>query len=190
VKGPNPLHRYTTTPTNRRCTCKCTASICTTRAKNGFPKAATNAAVASAQEVRLAHRVGAPSRRLPPSGHTSTWEVQATGVAEVREGARVVPRSKQPSRSQSAEETRGPQSGRSQEWQRAPTRKLPRSGGREYECRAPAFAIRGVVLDAATSLFADRALNLALGLSWAYYRTGTRTACRPAPARCSSPQRE
>jgi hypothetical protein len=81
VKGPNPLHRYTTTPTNRRCTCKCTASICTTRAKNGFPKAATNAAVASAQEVRLAHRVGAPSRRChrvgtPAPGRCRQLELQ------------------------------------------------------------------------------------------------------------------
>jgi hypothetical protein len=70
----------------------------------------------------------------------------------------VVPRSKQPRRSQAAEETRRPQSGRAQEGERAPTRKLPRSADRE--CRASAFAIRGIVLDAAASLFADRAHNL------------------------------
>jgi hypothetical protein len=47
--------------------------------RSGFP----NTAVASAQEVRLTHRVGAPSRRCDsPSGHTSTWEVQASRGTE------------------------------------------------------------------------------------------------------------
>jgi hypothetical protein len=41
--------------------------MCAAKAKNGFSKAAVKSAVASAQEVevRLAHRVGAPSRRCP-----------------------------------------------------------------------------------------------------------------------------
>jgi hypothetical protein len=102
---------------------------------------------------------------VPPVGGATEWAHQHLGGAGnwscrgarlVREGARVVLRSKQPRRSQAAEETRGPQGGRAQETrQRAPTRKLSRSAGRE--CRAFASAIRGLVLDAAVSLCRSRA---------------------------------
>jgi hypothetical protein len=48
---------------------------------------------------------------------------------------------KQPRRCQAAEETRGPQSGRAQEGRRALDEV---SGSRPRECRAFAFAFRGV----------------------------------------------
>jgi hypothetical protein len=83
--------------------------------RNNFPKAATSAAVASAQEVRLTHRLGAPSRRChrvgtPAHGRCRQLELQrSTARARGRAGGA---RSKKPRRSQSAEEARGPQSGR------------------------------------------------------------------------------
>ena len=39
--------------------------MCAAKAKNGFSKATAKLAVASAQEVRLTHRMGALSRRCP-----------------------------------------------------------------------------------------------------------------------------
>jgi hypothetical protein len=89
-------------------------------------------AVASAQEVRLTHLVGAaaPGR----CRHLGGAEAPARAL-----GTRVVFRSQQPRR---AEETRGPQSGRAQEGRRATGRGFTRSAGREY--KAFMVAIRGL----------------------------------------------
>jgi hypothetical protein len=72
----------------------CKEGMCATKAKNGFSKAAASTAVASAQEVCLTHRVGAPSMRYPrvdtPARRreTGSREVQATGAAQAKPSSR------------------------------------------------------------------------------------------------------
>jgi hypothetical protein len=61
----------------------------------------------------------------------------------VREGARVVPRSKQPMRSQAAEETRGPQSGAHRRGKVPRQESCPDPMAMNHECTAFTFAIRG-----------------------------------------------
>jgi hypothetical protein len=152
VKGPSPLHHHThQSEVHMHMYIE---GMCATKAKNGFSKLAASTAVASAQEVRLTHRVGAPSRRChrvgtPAPGRCRQLQLQRSTV---RARGRAGSAPKQAAEAMpTSEERRGPQSGRAQEGQRAPTRKLLRSAGRE--CRAFTSAIRGLVLNAAAFLF-------------------------------------
>jgi hypothetical protein len=131
--------------------------------KEVAPRMRQSTAVASAQEVvRLTHRAsGCPRYEVPPSRHayqnTSTsWEVQATGVTEdrgarlVREGARVVPRSKQPRRSLHPRRRAGRRAGahRRGKYEPPPARKfpLPRDPLAVNAQRLRGFAIGGKLL--------------------------------------------
>jgi hypothetical protein len=85
--------------------------------------------------ARLAHRMGAPSRRCPEQAHqhlggTGRWSTQARSGGAPKQAAEAVP---------SSQEVRGPPSGRAQEGRRAPDEI---NGSRPREFRAHAFALR------------------------------------------------
>jgi len=96
-------------------------------------------AVASAQEVRLTHGVGAPSRRCPEQAHqhlggAGRWGTQARPGGAPKQAAEAMPSSRGDARAAERVRTGGAKS---------PDKFLSRSAGRE--CTAFASAPRGIV---------------------------------------------